>query len=95
MITNAVHAFVDYCGRPRYTTDTGLACIRLRLSTDGMVALVEVWDENFDLPKTTQPGPDDESGRGLMLVDALTERWGWDLPPSGRGKIVWALLRAS
>ena len=27
-----------------------------------------------------------------MLVDALTERWGWDLPHSGRGKIVWALI---
>ena len=24
-----------------------------------------------------------------MLVDALTKRWGWNLPPSGRGKIVW------
>jgi hypothetical protein len=27
-----------------------------------------------------------------MLVDALTERWGWNLQRSGRGKIVWAPL---
>jgi len=39
-----------------------------------------------------QPNLADEGGRGLMLVDALTERWGWNLPPSGRGKVVWALI---
>jgi hypothetical protein len=53
---------------------------------------VEVQDENFRPPEPNQAGLDDESGRGLMLVDALTERWGWDLPANGRGKIVWALL---
>jgi hypothetical protein len=44
------------------------------------------------LPEPGLPGLDDESGRGLMLVDALAERWGWDLPASGRGKVVWALV---
>lgn len=91
LVTNAVRASVDDDDRPRYTPETGLACIHLRLSTDGLAALVEVWDENFELPAPTQPGLDDESGRGLMLVDALAERWGLDLPPSGRGKVVWAL----
>ncbi|MET7685430.1 ATP-binding protein [Streptomyces sp. NPDC005423] len=34
-------------------------------------------------------GPDDESGRGLLLVDALADRWGTEpRPPSG--KTVWA-----
>lgn len=92
LVTNAAQASVDHDRRPRYTPDTGLACIRLRLSTDGVAALVEVWDENFGLPTPNQAGLDDESGRGLMLVDALAERWGWDLPPSGRGKIVWAFV---
>jgi hypothetical protein len=54
--------------------------------------LVEVWDENVTLPAPNQPGLDDESGRGLMLVEALAERWGWDLAATGRGKIVWALV---
>ena len=53
---------------------------------------VEVWDENFQLPVPAPASLDDESGRGLMLVDALAERWGWNMPPSGRGKIVWALV---
>lgn len=33
--------------------------------------------------------PDDESGRGLLLVDAVADRWGTEpRPPSG--KTVWA-----
>ena len=92
LVTNAVHASIDQDGRPRYSPDHGLATIHLRLSTDRVSALVEVWDENFNLPTPTHAGLIDESGRGLMLVDALAERWGCDRPPSGGGKIVWALV---
>ena len=92
LVTNAVQASVDHDGRPRYSAEHGLACVHLRLSTDGLAALVEVWDENARLPESTDPGLADESGRGLMLVEALTERWGWDVSQSGRGKIVWALV---
>jgi len=92
LVTNAVKASMDNDQRPHYTDEHGLACVRLRLSTDRQAVLVEVWDENFKLPEPDQPGLDDESGRGLMLVEALAERWGWDLPTSGRGKIVWALV---
>jgi len=92
LVTNAVKASMDHNERPRFTNEHGLACIHLRLSTDGMAALVEVWDENFKLPEPAQASLDDESGRGLMLVDALAARWGWEMPRSGRGKIVWALV---
>lgn len=92
LVTNAVHASVDHDGRPRYSAEYGLACVHLRLSTDGRAVLVEVWDENATLPALTEPGLADEGGRGLMLVDSLTERWGWSLAPSGRGKTVWALI---
>jgi len=33
-----------------------------------------------------------ESGRGLQVVEACSERWGWE-PIAGEGKVVWALLR--
>jgi anti-sigma regulatory factor (Ser/Thr protein kinase) len=92
LVTNAVRASLDHDGRPRYSAEHGLACVHLRLSTDGLTALVEVWDENARLPEPAEPGLADESGRGLMLVDALAERWGWELPQSGRGKFVWALV---
>ncbi|MEY6564990.1 hypothetical protein AB8B12_08570 [Streptomyces sp. PGLac3x] len=36
------------------------------------------------------PGPEDESGRGLVLVDALAAEWGTELLPWG--KRVWAEL---
>jgi anti-sigma regulatory factor (Ser/Thr protein kinase) len=92
VVTNAVKASMDQNGRPLYTADNGLACIHLRLSTDRQAVLVEVWDENFRLPEPARPHLDDENGRGLMLVDALAARWGWDLPNSGIGKIVRALV---
>jgi anti-sigma regulatory factor (Ser/Thr protein kinase) len=92
LVTNAVQASVDPDGRPRYSAEYGLACIHLRLSTDGILALVEVWDENAKPPTPVESGLADEGGRGLLLVDALTERWGWELAASGRGKIVWALV---
>ncbi len=92
LVTNAVKASTDQDQRPYYTDEHGLACIHLRLSADRHAALVEVWDENVKLPAPNQPGLDDENGRGLMLVEALAERWGWDLAATGRGKIVWALV---
>lgn len=47
------------------------------------------------LPVLGQAGEDGESGRGLLLIDAISDRWGYDLRGSGRrawGKEVWAEL---
>jgi anti-sigma regulatory factor (Ser/Thr protein kinase) len=92
LVTNAVKASMDHDQRPYYNDEHGLACIHLRLSAGRYAALVEVWDENFKPPEPSQPGLDDENGRGLMLVEALAERWGWEIPAGGRGKIVWAVI---
>ncbi|MER6681530.1 ATP-binding protein [Streptomyces olivaceoviridis] len=58
---------------------------------------VEVTDARGDRaprPRTTAPDPTALSGRGLLLVEALTTRWGWEpWPPSG--KTVWACLPLS
>ncbi|MEU0443037.1 ATP-binding protein [Streptomyces sp. NPDC006186] len=35
-------------------------------------------------------GGDGTGGRGLLLVDALADRWGWGPRPEGPGKTVWA-----
>ncbi|MYT25789.1 ATP-binding protein [Streptomyces sp. SID7760] len=44
-------------------------------------------------PERTQENCDLESGRGLFLVDAYSDGWGWH-PLAGRltGKVVWALF---
>jgi anti-sigma regulatory factor (Ser/Thr protein kinase) len=34
-----------------------------------------------------------ESGRGLAIVEALAESWGYDMAP-GTGKVVWFELRS-
>lgn len=48
------------------------------------------------LPAIKTPGPDAVSGRGLVLVNELAHRWGYDLMGTGPrpwGKRVWAELR--
>ena len=32
---------------------------------------------------------DDEGGRGLRIVDLLSQRWGVENRPGGRGKSTW------
>jgi anti-sigma regulatory factor (Ser/Thr protein kinase) len=65
----------------------------LRL-TDGMVRVL-VTDGGLGQPeRQAQPDPwSGETGRGVWLVDAFTERWGTET--HGRdGKTVWCELRA-
>jgi len=48
------------------------------------------------VPSLSETDVDDESGRGLLLIDAVADRWGYDLHGSGRrawAKEVWAELR--
>ncbi|WP_406486643.1 ATP-binding protein [Streptomyces sp. NBC_01563] len=50
-----------------------------------------------DVPQHQDPDAEAADGRGLMMVDALTDRWGYDrLGPATRfwGKRVWAVLVA-
>jgi anti-sigma regulatory factor (Ser/Thr protein kinase) len=49
---------------------------------------IEVHDSGEAVPTRRDAGPDDVTGRGLMLVAGLVERWGVD--QSGDGKCVWA-----
>ncbi|MEE1787146.1 ATP-binding protein [Streptomyces sp. SP17BM10] len=53
---------------------------------------IEVHDASSERPAIRRStGPDDSSGRGLCLVEALSTEWGCQPRPSGIGKIVWAL----
>ncbi|MGW3359811.1 ATP-binding protein [Streptomyces bungoensis] len=55
---------------------------------------VEVEDQNRGSvrPVPRQSGPDDQNGRGLFLVDALTADWGVTAAPGRPARIVWAEL---
>ncbi|MEU0738248.1 ATP-binding protein [Streptomyces sp. NPDC006134] len=66
---------------------------RLMLYVVGDTLRVEVTDTQGErLPRPQAPSPDDETGRGLLLVEALADRWGVSEGRFPR-KTVWAELR--
>ncbi|MGW7383483.1 ATP-binding protein [Streptomyces sp. NPDC054794] len=68
---------------------------RLSLYVVGGTLRIEVTDTRGDgLPCPRQPGPEAETGRGLVLVEALADRWGVAPGPRPR-KTVWAELTVS
>ncbi|MFF3731670.1 ATP-binding protein [Streptomyces sp. NPDC002476] len=54
------------------------------------VIRIGVADRGGRLPEPRRPGDREGSGRGLLLVDALSRRWGCDR--YAWGKVVWAEL---
>ena len=64
------------------------------LGSDSHCLLLAVADASPRPPVRLSPGPDAERGRGLALVEALSNRWGWH-PASitGLRKVVWAEWR--
>jgi anti-sigma regulatory factor (Ser/Thr protein kinase) len=86
LVTNAVTATQSAQWLPKQPP------VRLwLLATDDQVMIV-VWDATTTAPVPGRPGPDAESGRGLLLVAALAG-WGYYVPaPDFGGKIVHARL---
>ncbi|MFG2376054.1 ATP-binding protein [Streptomyces sp. NPDC048504] len=65
---------------------------RLTLYVVGATLRIEVTDTCGDrLPRPQHPAAEAESGRGLLLVEALTNRWGVVREPRPR-KTIWAEL---
>jgi anti-sigma regulatory factor (Ser/Thr protein kinase) len=94
LVTNAVVASTGLDGRPKYEdTSAGLPVVHLRMSSDHVRLVIEVWDKSPQAPEARQPKPGAENGRGLLLVEALSERWGHEQVPGWPGKVVWAELR--
>jgi hypothetical protein len=63
----------------------------LRLFRRTGEVICAVLDPSDTAPVLKAPGSIEESGRGLQMVDALSDVWGWS-PVAGRGKAVWAIL---
>ena len=67
--------------------------LRLTFAEAAGVLNIEVTDTQTErLPSPGAPAPDVESGRGLPLVDALTDDWGFTPRPGAPGKTVWEEL---
>jgi hypothetical protein len=80
LLTNAVKSSAE------------LTTIQIRLVVLGGTSLIiEVRDCDPEPPILKDAATDNEDGRGLMIVDALSERWGY-YHPTHRSKAVWAEL---
>jgi len=63
----------------------------LRLLRRNGEVICAVLDASDKVPVLKAPASVEEAGRGLQMVDALSDVWGWS-PVAGRGKAVWAVL---
>jgi anti-sigma regulatory factor (Ser/Thr protein kinase) len=79
LVTNAVAA----------SAAAGHPVIGLRLTRRTCSLLVQVWDACPGLPEPRLGPADALGGRGLVLVEALADRWGTE-PVDGGGKTVFA-----
>ena len=101
LVTNAIQASAGL-GRevPGYDEDShGLPCVWLWLASDGRQLVVEVGDSSPRAPMQAQTEQDVEGGRGLLLVETVSRRWGYYFPAEEDDsqrkiirKVVWALL---
>ncbi|MEV6121866.1 ATP-binding protein [Streptomyces sp. NPDC052077] len=80
LVANAVlHCRVSY------------AQVQVVLTLDDAELTLEVSDPDRDrVPRAHESAPDDEGGRGLALVEALSDDWGWR--QDAYTKCVWARI---
>jgi anti-sigma regulatory factor (Ser/Thr protein kinase) len=67
--------------------------IRLGLLQPGPSVLCAVADPGRGAPVPKHPGLLAETGRGLHVIDALADAWGYTTP-GDTGKVVWAMFSA-
>jgi anti-sigma regulatory factor (Ser/Thr protein kinase) len=95
LTTNVVQAVTDPDGSLVYDAEGKLPLLWVRLSSDRSRLMIEVWDtlpSTLGAPAMRHPGQDEESGRGLELIEALSDDWSWEAVPGWHGKRVWAIL---
>jgi hypothetical protein len=63
----------------------------LCLRSDYKRLIIEVWDHSPREPRSAPVGGDAEGGRGLLVVEALSTRWGYERTGCS-AKVVWAEL---
>jgi anti-sigma regulatory factor (Ser/Thr protein kinase) len=93
LVTNGLRASEGLTGS-RYAGrwTPGVPPLRLWLRADDRRVEIQVWDGN-DKPPTPQVADvGAEGGRGLLLVEAVSTKWGSYQAEESSGKIVWAVV---
>ena len=89
LATNAIRA----SERLRTRADLeSIPVVRIWLASDQASIAIHVWDGDDEMPVRKDVGPDDESGRGLLLVESLGQDWG--AYREQNGKVVWVVIGA-
>jgi anti-sigma regulatory factor (Ser/Thr protein kinase) len=87
LVTNAVQA----SDRLRIRAGEPIVpVVKIWLVSDRISIVIHVWDGSDEMPVRQAGAPDQESGRGLMLVENLAKDWG--TYRKAAGKVVWALI---
>jgi Histidine kinase-like ATPase domain len=87
LLTNALRHALPASGGPRPRWP-----IRLGLQQHGPFVLCAVADPSDQAPVPREPDELAETGRGLEVVSALSDKWGYTA--SDLGKVVWATFSA-
>jgi anti-sigma regulatory factor (Ser/Thr protein kinase) len=93
LVTNAVRFASgpvpthEYSGR----VNAGIIWLSVRHFVKGL--LIEVFDTDASPPVFVDPAEDAENGRGLFIVDALSNQWSYFFLPGG-GKVVYCFIEA-
>lgn len=83
LVTNAINA-------SQHVGNSEPAVVRVWLVSDQMSLAIYVWDGCKEMPVRKHPDADDLNGRGLMIIDTLSAKWG--TYEEAHGKVVWAMV---
>ena len=91
LVTNAVRFVGNPTRTLRYSERANASLISLSIRHFCQGLLIEVYDTDINPPVRYHADEHTESGRGLMLVEALSKEWSYFFPPGG-GKVVYCFL---
>jgi anti-sigma regulatory factor (Ser/Thr protein kinase) len=93
--TNAIrHTAAGEGGVIQVAVSAGPGLVRIEVTDHAPLEAVRAWPAApGPVPQVTQAGEEDESGRGLLLVDAIADRWGHDGVAGHR--TAWAEIRVT
>lgn len=95
---------VDVCHTARLVVSELFTNAVLHTDSDRIGCLLHVADNQIRIevrdqgsyastPMLLFPGAEEERGRGLQLIETLTQAWGVESAGRGLGHIVWAVIR--
>jgi Histidine kinase-like ATPase domain len=83
LVTNAVRFAADPSGLLADPDPAGVAHVSMMLRHIPGLLVIEVSDQNMNVPKVKDADVDSQGGRGLMLVQALSKEWSYYFPRPG------------